>query len=670
MVRREGDRFVINLRSEEGGEQRRRPRVFSVEELRQAEGFVKDLQENEFLSLSDPEFPGQRILLRLSSRGDVFRERISETAATARGWAGRTYLAQDVARWYLQEKDTARKEKVYAGEDVRFEIKRRPQVNAQEVENGVAGKERALEHLLGGEFVSVFEPKEGRRVRLQKMSNGRDSQFCQTGNNNLALRPGDFRAQVGFNLYSYTEVLDLLRAQPAVVDFEEVPFIREQERLRVEQLKQFDRLPIGGVVVLGERMFKLEPRGEFKLTSMAPQTRESGTKMLGKGRFTRSVVRSYIEEAYSPDAVSFFEEKPEGLLVRESDEKLRLIHEQFAKIVPDLYGDVVKETSVERARKFFKVGNVQTARDKVLQYYKTESHIEQGGIGVCYALGGVHALKRTHPEVYFDMVARTIRKEGDVWKVRFLGYEELPDDARTHFNRTYPDGWISVTQKDIEDWKAGVQAGDEVKTASKADLPDIILERAYLSYRSFFEYGEPGKTFIANAKGDIAAEGGFAHRALFDILGPLAEKWKIAHYNRDDAYVSLDKNGYADDAVDFFSQDYVSSDGEYIVTANMPAYVKGAVKANKYIEYTEPGTGKIHRLSKKHAYAVLGIRQSGQYGLQIHLANPHDTRKKQFWMNLNDFTATFSQVSYVRLLADFRKKDPVAAKILRECYSN
>jgi hypothetical protein len=515
----------------------------------------------------------------------------------------------------------------------------------------------------------VWSEKDRRLIYLEKSSFGGEVTFTEVtqfggGRNERHAVVFEFR------MLTLAEVEAMAAANPEVVVFEESAAIRERVKQKEQYKQRLAKLPQGQSIIIGQTMYTKGRDGTFSSTYLQEQRREGGTKMLGLVRLSEIAVQKRLEEASLYDEIHFVEEGERGVGVfEETDAELKQVHARFAALLPSLYKGLDSTGFGGKVKAIFGGASASVNREKVLEHYRNSGDIEQGQIGLCFALGGAFALKRTHPELYFDMLARSLRREGNTWQVRFMGYEKLGDQEKQKFNSYYPDGWIPVSDKEVSDWKEGIKVGEKTKSASEADEADIILERAYLSYRSYFKAGENvGQTFIADADGDLAAEGGNGNRALFDMLGPLVEKWKISPYNHDTAYSSLDDNGYASDARDFFEDEFKNNPELYVATVGTPSYKKGAKGEEKYLEYTEPDTGRKMRLPKKHAYAVLGVRQHPGKELQIRIADPHDTKKKQFWMNLSDFTATYSDVSYVKVLSDFRRNDPAAKRILKESY--
>ena len=237
-------------------------------------------------------------------------------------------------------------------------------------------------------------------------------------------------------------------------------------------------------------------------------------------------------------------------------------------------------------------------------------------------MAGINSLKKTHPEIYLSTLSKSLRKgqNSGEWQVRFQGLDlpQMQADLGVGF-----DGWITVTNRDLKIW--AVQG-------MSADLPDVILERAYASYISRKQRRKAGMTMHRDRK--LSMEGGFGHRALHDILGPdVASKQMIADYGSFDGYKSLKENGNAGTASDFLRHTLRTHPERYIVTANSP--YKGVLGRFVIIE------GRI--IYNRHAYSIIKVE-----GDQVHIENPHNT-SKTILLSVDNFVNTFSQISYVEL---------------------
>lgn len=258
-----------------------------------------------------------------------------------------------------------------------------------------------------------------------------------------------------------------------------------------------------------------------------------------------------------------------------------------------------------------------------------KSEIKQGGFGNCYLLAAINSIKKTHPELYYETLVRTIQKGDNLneWKVIFQGI------TTGHGSKENP---IIVTEKDMQDWHKG----------AKADLGDIILERAYASLRSRQEHGTTGMTMDSNTIGGYAFEGGFGHRALDHILGSgIAEKHIVGDYQKD-GITSFSKNTDKELAItakEFLESEYAKNPEKYIITVNSPHQKDGQPLDDKNFEIIN-GV-KMHY---QHAYSVVAFNKG-----EVYIENPHNTSKR-FSIKIEEFLNFFSQLSYVRIRAQYQ----------------
>ncbi|MBL4693841.1 FHA domain-containing protein, partial [Candidatus Gracilibacteria bacterium] len=236
-----------------------------------------------------------------------------------------------------------------------------------------------------------------------------------------------------------------------------------------------------------------------------------------------------------------------------------------------------------------------------------EEDFEQGQIGNCYMLAALKALKND-PQLMKTMLAKTIRKVGrGRWEVRFLGAESSTP--------------IIVTEANLRQWRR--HKSGKMKGAKG----DQILEVAYAQLKA----SRAGRGAMdIDARGDYAVEGGHAHRALHDLLGPFAQKRKLYQFGGLANGPAVERQ-----AIDFIRNAFISKNGEYVVTATT-TWVAAGDSATFSIE------GKTFHHS--HAYAVVGYDAKTD---SVLLSNPHDSAKN-IKISLHGFLRGFAQVNYIR----------------------
>lgn len=300
------------------------------------------------------------------------------------------------------------------------------------------------------------------------------------------------------------------------------------------------------------------------------------------------------------------------------------VSENFKRLLPELYA---KRTGIYNKAADLLAKAVGRGRpasyDEVLKYLP-HSEISQGFIGDCYLVAGINSLKKTHPELYLSVLSKSLRKGQNPgeWQVKFQGLDlpQMQADLGDHF-----DGWITITEQSLNIW--AVQG-------MNADLPDVILERAYASYISRKERKKIGMTMHRDRMLGIKMAGGFGHRALYDILGPeAASKKMIANYEAGDGYKTLKENLNADTARHFLRHTFANNPERYVVTANTP--YKGLLRVLSRIGG--------HVFYSPHAYSVIKVE-----GDRVHIENPHDS-SKPIWLSVDNFVDAFSQISYVEI---------------------
>ena len=250
-----------------------------------------------------------------------------------------------------------------------------------------------------------------------------------------------------------------------------------------------------------------------------------------------------------------------------------------------------------------------------------KAELSQGKRGDCYLLSAIYTLRTKSPALAQQVITKTIRPSAGGFTVRFLG-----DGVNTGTNV----GDIEVSSQDIQDWRS--QHAD-----TKADLGDIILERAYYSYRSRVKNHVRGMTLrFEDPLGRLAGDGGFGHRAFMDLLGgDLCNKHAIGDYQKtgqvpfSDPRRGLTRKG----ALDFFRDRFSVSDGRYLVTVNSLAATGDIALPSGLV------------IKHNHAYVVDSYDSTAD---NISLVNPHDT-SKPITLSYDEFAQAFSEVSYVRV---------------------
>ncbi len=259
--------------------------------------------------------------------------------------------------------------------------------------------------------------------------------------------------------------------------------------------------------------------------------------------------------------------------------------------------------------------------EQVITYLPT-SEIRQGIRGDCYLLAGLNSAKKTHPELYLDVVSRSIVHDDarGGWRVKFSGLP-LPKELTE-------DGWIFITEDDLERWTK--------ETKTTGELPDLILERAYASAISRQRAGEQDQTM---RPGKLAFEGGYGHQALFHVLGNgIARKFEVAKYTENHTQTLREniRNGFS--ATKFLAT-FAEQPQRYLVTAVTPSDA-GAE--------TSIMVG-IQRLKRQHAYSVVGSD-----GQQVAIEDPHDTGQR-FFLTTEQFLSAFSSVEYCEIVGAYPK---------------
>ncbi len=247
---------------------------------------------------------------------------------------------------------------------------------------------------------------------------------------------------------------------------------------------------------------------------------------------------------------------------------------------------------------------------------------KQGKIGTCYLLASLKALKQ-HPQLMKLIIEKSIKKKGkNTWTVEFLGDE----------NNVGP---IEITDDKIAEWKK--------KSGITASLGDIILELAYGSYSSRSE-GNKNKTMFEDDEGKISAEGGYAHRTLADILGPLGQKFLLVPKNERNErnertkyeFRTFEKANDHGSIPGFFLNKYPHIKSNIVLTASSEHSIHGDT-AYQWIE--------DNQIWKSHAYSIVGF---DPYTQSILISNPHNS-ETTFSLSFHGFNKGFRDLKFNKI---------------------
>lgn len=320
-------------------------------------------------------------------------------------------------------------------------------------------------------------------------------------------------------------------------------------------------------------------------------------------------------------------------------------HMHFASILPVLYKKVV--------------AHAENSRTAVEGYFK-ESKLGQRQVGDCFSVVGVIGAK-LHKELYFDILAQSIKRENGVWKVRFLGSDFARlEAASVKSGVDFDDGWIALTDKDVDDWKGGLTIDGVYKRGAEGDLADVLLERARFSYESRIKLAETGQTMKLDAAGNLVGEGGVAHRALELMLSDqVAMKRVVGEYKGERAFRSMEENNDAQDA-ESLVREFAAKPDLFIITlasmASREAKPKPLTVINMWGEKVE--------ILYKHGYALLEVILDDPREPVLMIQNPH-VGSKPFGLRLPEALKAFRCFSYVQLHAEYKPYREVYEKALK-----
>lgn len=425
--------------------------------------------------------------------------------------------------------------------------------------------------------------------------------------------------------------------------------LRNPQAIVASRMQAFrDSLP-GDIVVIGTERYRKKVQGLWELESLSPL----GTVVVQAHRagLDDGAIKRLIEiRPHDAEYVKFMARSSEALpVVREGARELQAIHEQFAKILLELYPGVTtfKQGYITRALDMMGLAGKKdialSLRQEAMNYFQSsKSEIAQGGwYGDCYLLAAHNAGKRTAPGLVFEQMARSVRpgkKKGE-YEVRIAAMDkESPEAMQEFFGERYRDGRIVITYSEMEKILPGW---------ASADLGDLILEKAYAQFIDFRERNSEKKKKRKMIFGKKRAfEGGVGHKALFDLYGDdLVEKHRIGDYSSADAYSTLEENGKRNDVEDLFIR-FAEQPEKFIIVANTPAERKpvNPNRLQRALDYLGLAGGEVvDGLYLQHAYSVVGYENG-----TVYVENPHNTGKRLSY-SLDDFLKKFAQISYVEI---------------------
>ncbi len=250
--------------------------------------------------------------------------------------------------------------------------------------------------------------------------------------------------------------------------------------------------------------------------------------------------------------------------------------------------------------------------------------IMQGQRGNCYLLASINAIRKTSPDLFFEMILKNIKEVSPgLWEVTVPGSEFPGPYKIKQFGKDEIVNGVQI--RSIESWQ-------KEHSGTKAPLGDLILELASASDRSMNRSKVRGHTIIPF--GLAADDGGFGHRAMYDMLGSeyveskiATSKWQGNATLRQQGVTMANKAGG-------FLQLMAENANHYIMTANTKNFGNGVrIKVNG------------RELVGPHAYTILKYDKTKKV---VQLGDPHDT-SRPFEISLDDFLDNFSQLSFVSL---------------------
>lgn len=271
-----------------------------------------------------------------------------------------------------------------------------------------------------------------------------------------------------------------------------------------------------------------------------------------------------------------------------------------------------------------------------------ESDFIQGQAGICYFIAALDSLKR-HPigrSYVLELFERAEAGPGG-WDVHF------PSESQAE----------GVTEKDLRAWTSTVKA-------SKAVLGDSLIERAYARFvqRKYPEHGEA----TVRLDSSMSFESG-APKYLFRDLVGIRDKREVqvpieslsSGFFFDGPDADLKVFSLVAPLLKDLSQEIVAS----LDPVNLERYrqcMMGSLTVRPdSVQYPiKDIDGKDWVMNGNHAYAVRKIDPKRR---AILVANPHDTKNKQFWLSEEQIRRYFMRIDIGTFLPSDRAR--VKAKV-------
>ncbi len=487
---------------------------------------------------------------------------------------------------------------------------------------------RKFTELVNGESVEVFIPEEKKVVKLVKFGEHfiTKSKTAPLDYEVIMLEP--------LKQYALRDIATWMAMDP---DTAQINYDAEARIKILEtegQITEIENLPVGDVVVIFSTRFKKIGKGVYRPT----HGEDSRDNTIGLRNFTEEQIISQIRQsaACGWNIEILHESTAEMPTMEESltefEEAKNFIEIHFSKLYPTPNKNTLPRLGGLFKKINEKIGGVEGLSKS--EYYNRiqESEITQGQYGDCYLLAALNSLKKQNPELYLEVLARTLRfdETEQVWRVRFLGNrsKELKDLLGENGNE------IKISDTDIAAWRS---------TGAKAELGDVIIERAYASLISRHQNKKAGQTMMVNAKGDLAFEGGQGHRALYELLGSeLVQKYKIGSSPTSTEDPPFSQTDNKDLAESFVQMQMSESPKQYIVTVSTPQFAEGTSKSDSNYKMVHG-----YKIYYKHAYSLMGYEDG-----VVKIQNPHDS-SKTIGLTMDEFLDSFVRINYVTVKRKF-----------------
>jgi hypothetical protein len=220
---------------------------------------------------------------------------------------------------------------------------------------------------------------------------------------------------------------------------------RRQAELQKSREHMLADVREGDVVVIGKRRYArmdggmyIEPRG-----AGAPRVTNVGFGI------TAAELRNRVLYASSTEAVRLERAgHVQEITAITDDVETAEVRKRFPELLERLYPGVGM-TAMVNARKALGLPATPDV-GKVLEHIATKSELVQGRSGVCYLFAAFNSLKKARPDLYYATLERSIAYDPQrkAWRVRLLGFTPHIKASLTE------QGWISVTDKEVAEWKA------------------------------------------------------------------------------------------------------------------------------------------------------------------------------------------------------------------------